>query len=106
MVSGRMCSRRKNDRDIYLNGTDCETPDRKRLALEEACKRCRISGYLLSLPEKERVKHIRKWQWNVEDLFSFFFILLNSVEMSGHNKLRDTSEYTFPYKYHYDFYAK
>ena len=35
---------------------------RKRLALEEACKRCRISGYLLSLPEKERVKHIRKWR--------------------------------------------
>ena len=46
------------------------------------------------------------WQWNVEDLFSFFFILLNSVEMSGHNKLRDTSEYTFPYKYNYNFYAK
>ena len=45
------------------------------------------------------------WQWNVEDLFSFFFVLLNSVEMPGHIKLKDSLEYTFPYKYHYDFYA-
>ena len=129
IVSERMCSRRKNDRDIYLNGngTDCES-------LEEtgSWRSLQTLPYFRLSPLTTRkgtcethskmatAHEIHSWrnpnvgrgggaggggQGNL-DLFSYFFILLKSVEMSGHNKLRDTLEYTFSYKHHYDFYAK
>ena len=86
---------------------------RKILALEEACKRCRIPGSphypksnLWHTSENGDCSSTPLERGSISGVGSGMWRILDSVQMSGHNKLRNALENACPYKYHYDFFAK